>query len=129
MLVIVRNDVKTKNGTYKRTWRSSTCRNAKQGGGQIGRQTQKSENNVASMLASISQKPGSLLPLKEKMNRIEKAVEFLSAKYDGVLVRISQDEKETKLLKKHLEKIEHCEAEVEISKLKQEVNVLEWRSR
>lgn len=120
---------KTKNDAYKKAWRCPTCRNAKQRGGQTGKQTQESDSDVASMLGAISQKLDSLMPLKEQVNGIEKAVTHLSAQYDEILARINQNENETKQLKKRLEKLEQSKADAEINKLKQEVNVLEWRSR
>lgn len=123
---------RAKKDNYKKTWSCATCRVTKQRvsqGDQSCRNKKECDTGVAAMLTSISQKLDTLLPLRGQMSDLEKSVKYLSSKYDDILRHMSQQDKDIKQLTKRVEHIEQSAAEAEITKLKADVNALEWRSR
>ena len=78
-------------------------------------------------MKAISDKLDQLLPLKEKIDGIEDALQLLSDQYDDLLSRTERNEREVKELKKRVEKVESRDSEV--AQLKDELDNLEWRSR
>lgn len=120
--------IKTKGSALRKSWRCPTCKIVKSRSGSQSARDGK-EPNVAVMFGSINAKLESLMNLKETVDSIEISIQVMSSKYDGLLRKIGEQDKEVKKLQKRVEKLEEAEAEAEIRKLRQEVNELEWRSR
>lgn len=52
------------------------------------------------------------------MAEIEKSVQVLSEKYDEILTRLNKNDTVLKVLKKRVERIEQCEVELRLSKMR-----------
>lgn len=111
----------------RKTWRCQTCKTAKSRGSQSSKQNK--DIDVAAMLISMNSKLDTLLNLKETVDAMEESLQHMSANYDQVLKRMCEHDEELKNLKKRVANLEKTEADVEIGRLNQKVNDLEYRSR
>lgn len=79
----------------------------------------------------VCQKLDELLPLKETVPNIERSIQLMSDKYDEMLTRLAAQEKDTKEIRKRLERLEQntCASDDATKRLEADLNELEWRSR
>lgn len=87
------------------------------------------EADVLHVLGTINEKLEILLTLKKSVGSIELSVQKLSDKYDEVLKQISKHGNDIETLKQRVKVLEQKENEMEIDKLKHDLNELEWRCR
>lgn len=118
---------KTKDDSFKQAWLCSACKPQKSQTSK-GRK-QKSEVDMASLLANMNTKLDSLMTIKETVDNIEKTVKHLSDDYDDLLKKVNRHDGELKNIQKRMETIENQNQKSEIKQLKREMNDLEWRSR
>lgn len=118
-----------KSEVAKTTWRCPSCRGA--GSRSINSEDEQPELDVKSLLASINQRLDSLPMLKEKVDSMERSVQFLSKQFDDFEKKIKQQETEIKELKKRVSDLEEKDKmnRAENDELQKEVNDLEFRSR
>lgn len=122
---IPKSAFKSKSESQKKNWQCSTCKTVKLGGNFGGRQAH--DLDIARILGEIDRKLSCLTALKDTVGNIEKSIQLLSDKYDDVLDRVKEQDREIKSLKQRVAAFEKQEDET--AKLKQAVNDLEWHSR
>ncbi|KAH9365021.1 hypothetical protein HPB48_006776 [Haemaphysalis longicornis] len=83
--------------------------------------------DVRIWMQAINDKLDKLVPLRETVESIDDAIQYLSEQYDEILRKTEQNEHDVKDLKRRLEKVEMRDREV--AELQAEVDNLEWRSR
>lgn len=121
----------SKGNAWKKSWRCQTCKTAKSRGSQCVKNVNEPEerSDITVMLMAMNAKLDTLMSLRETVGSIEKSMQEMSDKYDEVLKQMGEHSTEVKQLKKRVERLERTDAEMEIKRLKLQVNDLEWRSR
>ncbi|XP_077523190.1 uncharacterized protein LOC144134074 [Amblyomma americanum] len=119
--------VKSKGEAYKQAWRCTTCRRSKPRSQSVNiAGVPEAQDDVRVWLKVINDKLDLLLPLKETVEGLEDAVNFMSEQYDHLLVRTEKNERVVADMKSRLEMLE---ARDEVTQLKAEVDNLECQSR
>lgn len=85
--------------------------------------------NFAVAFAELSRRLDSLMPLNEKINSIEQAVQTMSDHFDTVLKRLDNQEKQIEQLRKRTEQLERARPDEELRQMNADLNDLEMRSR
>lgn len=118
-----------KNVSAKETWRCPTCRSATPRAESRG--SVEPEIDINLVLASINQKLDSLPRLTEKVEAMEKSLQFMSNKFDEFELKFSRQDNEIKELKKRVTELEDKDDtnQVNLTQLQEEINDLEYRSR
>ncbi|KAG0423632.1 hypothetical protein HPB47_000602 [Ixodes persulcatus] len=113
----------------KATWRCPTCRATGSRASNSGEE--QSEIDVRALLAYINQRLASLPELKEKVDSMERSVQFLSKQFDDFENTINVHDTEIKELKKRVTDLEKKDelSRAANDQLQKEVNDLEFRSR
>ncbi|KAH8033190.1 hypothetical protein HPB51_008075 [Rhipicephalus microplus] len=121
---------KKKSESARQKWVCSTCKDSGKSV-EITEGRPEAEVDIRSILSGISQKLDELLPLRETVPNIERSIQLMSDKYDEMLTRLAAQEKDTKEIRKRLERLEQdtCASDDASKKLEADLNELEWRSR
>ncbi|XP_075738947.1 uncharacterized protein LOC119181078 [Rhipicephalus microplus] len=122
--------IKSKGQAYCDAWRCPTFRRARLRAASAESKEAGSEadmQDVRIWMKAINDKLDKLVLLKETVESIDDAVQYLSEKYDEILKKTEQNERDVKDIKRRLEKVEMRDQEV--AEVQAEVDNLEWRSR
>lgn len=122
--------IKSKGQAYCDAWRCPTCRRSKLRAAPPESKELSCEadmQDVRIWMQAINDKLDKLVPLRETVESIDDAIQYLSEQYDEILRKTEQNERDVKDLKRRLEKVEMRDREV--AELQAEVDNLEWRSR
>lgn len=121
---------KKKSESARQKWVCSTCKDSGKSV-EITEGRPEAEVDIRSILSGISEKLDELLPLRETVPNIERSIQLMSDKYDEMLTRLAAQEKDTKEIRKRLERLEQdtCASDDASKKLEADLNELEWRSR
>ncbi|KAG0409718.1 hypothetical protein HPB47_013169 [Ixodes persulcatus] len=113
----------------KTTWRCPTCRATGSRASNSGEE--QSEIDVRALLASINQRLAGLPELKEKVDSMERSVQFLSKQFDDFEKTLKVHDAEIKELKRRVTDLEKKDelSRAANDQLQKEVNDLEFRSR
>lgn len=123
---------RSKSVALRQKWACPTCKAAKNNDGVQSDTAVRNETaEVRLLLCTINQKLDGLMPLKETVLNIERAVQMMSEKYDELLNRLENQERQTKEIHKKVDAIEvQCKMNADEKKaLQVELNDLEWRNR
>lgn len=135
---VTENAYRKKGASTKKTWICPTCKISKERGGQASQQkpgepdirTALSEiTKKLTELACIKEKVETLLSMKSTVDNIESSVKLMSAKYDDVLDKMKEQDKEILTLKKKVEQVERRTNDGEVKALRKQVNELEQYGR
>lgn len=117
---------KSKGEEYRRSWRCPDCRKPKSSA------TSSNETEglpIAALLLEINRKLDELLPLKQTVNDIEASIKHVSEQYDKVVADVTKNSNEIKNMKTRLSKLEETKADVELQRVTEAINELEYHSR
>lgn len=119
---------KGKKEAAKKAWRCQTCR-AEQGSG--SGEDSNSDADIKVILASIKQSLQCLPALKTTVDKVEKAIGFMSDKFDEFEKKIDRQDKEIKALKTRVAGLEQVDDNNDVvqMQIQQELRELEFRSR
>nr|XP_037276084.1 uncharacterized protein LOC119169095 [Rhipicephalus microplus]XP_037276085.1 uncharacterized protein LOC119169095 [Rhipicephalus microplus] len=121
---------KTRSGTNSRkNYVCSTCKTGAPCVGAGAAAAARQDFNFAVAFAELSQKLDFLMPLNEKMNSIEQAVQTMSDHFDTILKRLDSQDKQIEQLRKRTEQLERARPDEELHQINSDLNDLEMRSR
>lgn len=118
---------KSKGETGRSTWRCTNCRNMKPKG--AGRQGMEPE--LAASLADIARRLDALAGLPGQVEQIKASIQLMSDKYDEILNKQVQQDREIGSLRQRVETLEKkpCCDNAQVKELESSLNNLEMHSR
>lgn len=109
---------KSRSETTRKQWRCPFCRGAKQ---------KKAIDSVTA--AAIVELQDKMKQVKETILAIEASVQMVYDKYDSVLEKLTENERDVADVKRRVERIQAEQGGEAISDVKKDINELEWHNR
>lgn len=120
---------KTRGASLRKTFTCPTCKARASRSGSQSTTTVQQTFDVATAFAELSRKLDSLMPLKEKVDNIERSVQTMSDHFDEIMKRLDNQDKELAQHRKRIEKLENAQPTEELHQLNADLNELEMRNR
>lgn len=79
--------------------------------------------------AAIAELQEKVKKVQETVTGIEKSIQMVSDKYDSVLAKLTENEKEVTVVKRRVERLHAEQGSEAISDVKKDINALEWHNR
>lgn len=126
---ITQKSFKGKNNAAKKAWRCQTCRDSCSRNDSF--ESNESDLDIRLFLTAINEKLDNHLSLKEKVEKMEESLKFISGKFDEFQKTVCRQEAEIKEMKGRLTELEANDDRSQIThaQLQQDVHNLEYRSR
>lgn len=109
---------KSKGDAARKQWRCPFCRGAKQ---------KRAIDSVTA--ASIAQLQEKVKQVQETVTAIEASVQMVSDKYDSVLAKLTENERDIAEVKRRVDRVQAEQGGEAISDVKKDINELEWHNR